>query len=325
MALGNNNPLTQKATGMLGETLVFKNYNGKTVITKKPAPSSKPPSPKQMRCRCIFKVASLMAAQLLSDPVQLERYIALAKSRQSSNALTAARGDALRTIYANPSDYEEAIAQALKDYRPSLPKINSEGAAPVKSLTSPATIIETPPASAGTIDTPVFDSNQLKQQLSDMTKALNHCLHELQTTMAKATDLLQAINALNTSAMENRENTKSEEGTINDSTFTSEINPAFEQAAFNTVTFTSEMTMHAPESNNTNSSAASSPLFETGTTANVTDQRPGAPETSSTTGVRVNDFQRYYFPFPGMQQHLSAGMLDKIAIMIQRNAPGGTG
>lgn len=264
----------------------------------------------------------MMTKQLLSDPEQLERYISLAKSRKSSNALTAARGDVLRTIYANPSDFEEVIAQTLKDYRPSLPETKSEGAAPAGLLTSPVNIIETPLASACTIDTSAFNSNQPKQHLSDITKAINTCLQELQKTMAKANDLLQAINALNSSAM-NSEKTTSEEGTFNDSTFTSEINPPCEQASFKTVTFTSETTMDASEYNTNSSAAVSSPHFETGTIAN--DQPQGAKDSSSPTGIHVNDFQRYYFPFPGMQQHLAAGTLDKIAIMLQRNAQGSTG
>ena len=198
MALGNNNPLTSKVTGMLGQSMVFKQYDGKTVITAKPAPSSKPPSSGQIRCRCTFKVASVMARQLLTDPAELERFKAIARTRKS-NALTQARRAILKLIYANPSDFEEIIAEEIANYTPPVPSPKAGKKTTAHAAGQPDTF-ETLLASAGNITPPAGNTNQITQQLSEMTHALNNCLQEIQKTMAKATEMLNAITALNSTA-----------------------------------------------------------------------------------------------------------------------------
>lgn len=341
MALGNNNPITQHTTGTLGGTIVFKNVNGKTIMTKKPAPSSKPPSTKQIRCRCIFKVAHLMAVQLLTDPEQLERYTTLAKSRKSPNALTAARRDALRLIYANPSEYEELIAQAVESYTPPPPKTVAGSAAPSGLLISPANSFESLLASAGNIATAAGNSQQLTQQLSDMTNMLNHCLQELQKTMAKANEMLKAINVLNASANETNHNTSSDETTSSNVTSTGTTDTT-KQTHTNATTFVRtiddqtfvpavpkhdhHMVDETPTTDITTpseiiASSVPSPFTETQTTGHANNRRQQSLIKSSTGDVLANDFQRYYFPFPGIKQHISTSMLDKIAIIIQGNAP----
>ena len=293
MALGNNNPLIQKVTGTLGETIVFKDYGGKTVISKKPRPSSKPPSPEQLRVRRIFKVAQKMAQQLLTDPEELERYKSIAKSRNSPNALTAARRDALRTIFANPSDFEELIAEATIGEAPGLPV--TESPATSVHANPPANTFDALLAAGGNMSASAGNASHLTQQLADVTNALNHCLQELQKTMAKATEMLQAINVVNASANGR----------------TSGTTDAADETSTPHITTPSEII----------TSSIPSPFTETQTTAPVNDRRQQSPIKSSTRDILSNGFQRYYFPFPGIQQHLSIGMLDKIAIIIQGNAP----
>ncbi|MGC3948438.1 MAG: hypothetical protein QM762_28700 [Chryseolinea sp.] len=359
MALGNNNPLLQKATGMLGDTLVFKDYDGKVVISKKPKPSSKPPSPKQLRARLIFKVAHIIAQQRLTDPEELERYKSIAKSRKSPNALTAARRDALRTIYADPSDFEELIAGfAERDTQPIAANVTQKNL-PITS-NAPANTFDALLASGASINSSAPNANQLIQQLADVTNALHNCLQELQKSMPKATELLQTINVLTASANERTSNAMVEQTTINNvafipgtmvttksidtdtTVFVSTIDDATFANALETPCITSlqchtspsmDIPKHdhhdvdeTPASDITTSSGivASSILSNitvTESTAHINDRRQNTVTKSSGDEVMTTDFQRYYFPFPGIQQHLPEGMLDKIALIIQGNAP----
>ncbi|MEJ1241183.1 hypothetical protein WBG78_23750 [Chryseolinea sp. T2] len=368
MALGNNNPLIQKVTGMLGDTVVFKDYDGKIVISKKPEPSSKPPSAKQLRSRRIFKVANMLAQQRLNNPEELERYKAIAKSRKSPNALTAARRDALRTIYANPSDFEELIAEATIGEAPGLPVTESSAAS--VHANAPANIFEALLAAGSNANASAGNVNPMTQQLADMTNALNHCLQELQKTMTKASEMLQAINGLNASS-EHTFNTTVEQTATNNVAFipgttdTTKSNdtdttvfvrtiddPTFASTAVETQCIASlqhtspqyaspqrhasppaDMPKHdhpnvdeTPTSDITTpseviASSIPSPFTNTQTTAHVNDRRQLSIIKSSTGDVLANDFHRYYFPFPGVKQHISTDMLDKIAIIIQGNAP----
>ena len=55
MAKVANNLVTTKLRGMVGGTLVFRSYNGETVVSAAPAPSTKPASEGQQAVREKFR------------------------------------------------------------------------------------------------------------------------------------------------------------------------------------------------------------------------------------------------------------------------------
>lgn len=97
MAYSNNNPLMQKVSGKLGDTLVVKQVNGKTVFCKVSKPGGKE-SPEQKNNRDQFREASAWAKQTLLDPVQNESFCQEAKRLNLTNPYTAALRFKLREI-----------------------------------------------------------------------------------------------------------------------------------------------------------------------------------------------------------------------------------
>jgi len=197
MARVNNNPILQKLSGTLGETVTFKTYNGETYITKKPRPS-KTESPAQKRRRDQFRLATQMSQRLLLDPEKKAYYTGVAKSRKLRNAYTAANQDALKAIHANP--WEDELPQ--------------DSAGEIRTDTERTEgVKETNPNSNGYANiadellgfgdpskAPTGNTAGLNQQLADATNAIQHCLLELQKAIAKASGLMQAVGELNAKA-----------------------------------------------------------------------------------------------------------------------------
>ena len=84
MAISENNVVTYGLKGKIGDLLVFRKQNGKTVVSKVPAKSSVPPSVLQIAVKERFKLASKFAQQAMLDISLAAIYKALAKKGQSA-------------------------------------------------------------------------------------------------------------------------------------------------------------------------------------------------------------------------------------------------
>jgi len=83
MATSNNNVITYGLSGKVGDLIVFKQQNGKTIVGKMPIKSSKPPTVAQVNVNERFKFASKYAKQAIKDPVLKAKYASFAKTGQS--------------------------------------------------------------------------------------------------------------------------------------------------------------------------------------------------------------------------------------------------
>jgi hypothetical protein len=197
MARVNNNPILQKLSGTLGETVTFKTYNGETYITKKPRPS-KTESPAQKRLRDQFRMASQSAKLLLLDPEKKAYYTGVAKSRKLRNAYTAANQDALKAIHANPPQ-EELPQASAGEIRTNT--VRNEGVKETNHNSNGcANIADELLGFGDPLKAPTGNATGLNQQLADATNAVQHCLLELQKAIAKASELMQAVGELNAKA-----------------------------------------------------------------------------------------------------------------------------
>jgi hypothetical protein len=95
MAFVNTNPLVNGLSGMLGNTLVFKNYYGKTIVASRPR-SPKKQSESQKANRSKFRDATLWARAELRDPARKTYYQKKARQLKLPNAYTAAITDYMR-------------------------------------------------------------------------------------------------------------------------------------------------------------------------------------------------------------------------------------
>ncbi|WP_017259110.1 hypothetical protein [Pedobacter arcticus] len=83
MATSKNNVVTHGLSGKVGDLIVFKQQNGKTIVGKMPQKSSKPPTEAQLSVNERFKLASKYAQQAILDPVLKPKYAGFAKTGQS--------------------------------------------------------------------------------------------------------------------------------------------------------------------------------------------------------------------------------------------------
>lgn len=95
MAIVTTNLLVNGLSGMLGQSLVFKNLHGKTIVTSRPRPP-KTQSEQQRQNRSKFRQASAWAKTTLLDPQQKVYYLQKAKKLKLPNAYTAAIADYMR-------------------------------------------------------------------------------------------------------------------------------------------------------------------------------------------------------------------------------------
>jgi hypothetical protein len=89
MAVSKNNPITHGASGMIGGTVVFRTWNGKTFMYNRPRKPTKQ-SEIQKENRLKFKMAASYAKRMMNDPVKKEEYKQLAQKMNLPNAYTAA-------------------------------------------------------------------------------------------------------------------------------------------------------------------------------------------------------------------------------------------
>jgi hypothetical protein len=95
MAVSKNNPLTHGASGMIGNTMVFRSWNGKTYIYNRPKKPTKQ-SAQQKENRQKFKMATLFAKAMMKDPAKKSEYQTIAKKQKLPNAYTAAITEYMR-------------------------------------------------------------------------------------------------------------------------------------------------------------------------------------------------------------------------------------
>jgi len=74
MAISTDNLITAGMSGDLGGLLIFKNYPGKTVISKVPDMSKVVPSEKQLEEKSRFAEAIRFAQDIIRDPAKKAAY-----------------------------------------------------------------------------------------------------------------------------------------------------------------------------------------------------------------------------------------------------------
>jgi len=74
MARSRNNLFTQGTQGAIGKQMVFKNVNGKTIVSKYPDMSQVEYTKEQLKYKAIFAKAVEYARKILKDPVQKAAY-----------------------------------------------------------------------------------------------------------------------------------------------------------------------------------------------------------------------------------------------------------
>lgn len=203
MAQANNNVLLQKITGTLGDTLTFKQRNGETVICKKSRPT-KTESPKQRWRRDQFASATHLAKQLLLDPEKEKEYIDIAKRRKLDDPYTAAVQDMLAVVHAERWEDSEIYAQTVREAAEKASTANSAATSitergDLNGINGKANICSEL-LDPGSKQHESSKAMELGQQLAHLTNSVTNCMLELQKAMAKATELLQAVNELNASA-----------------------------------------------------------------------------------------------------------------------------
>ena len=85
MAHANNSVITGKFQGMLGKELVFREWDGKTVVAKAPRRRTGEPTPEQVKTQENFLLGARYAKAIVSgaDPGLLDAYKAVLKPRQN--------------------------------------------------------------------------------------------------------------------------------------------------------------------------------------------------------------------------------------------------
>jgi hypothetical protein len=84
MAISNNNPLVDGASGKFGNNLVFRQRGKTTILSARPRPSTQAPTDKQMNQRFLFTEASAYAKSANADPLVKAAYFEKAKGNQTA-------------------------------------------------------------------------------------------------------------------------------------------------------------------------------------------------------------------------------------------------
>ncbi|MGC3944676.1 MAG: hypothetical protein QM762_09165 [Chryseolinea sp.] len=193
MAYAENNPSMGKVSGKLGNTVVIKQYNGKTVYCKVPTPSGNE-SPAQKQNRDQFREASAWSKQVLLDPVHKEYFLQEARRLKLKDAYTAAMGFKLREIKALCSEGEwipmltlkEATAAATRRSK----RQSDQNAA---SHTQPSATTNSNEITD--LRKSVEQSNRiLLESLAAMQKSIQESLSEMNKAMQAITELVKSSN-----------------------------------------------------------------------------------------------------------------------------------
>lgn len=102
-----SNVITHGMSGMVGDTIVFRQVGGKTVVAAAPKPTTKDPSVLQQQQRLKFQEAIIYGKTAMADPSKKAAYEASAK--ESESAFNVAVADLL-----NAPDIESIDISAYK-------------------------------------------------------------------------------------------------------------------------------------------------------------------------------------------------------------------
>lgn len=95
MATFKRNALTKGASGSFEDEFVFRQVNGRTIITSLPKKSDKTSSPAQLEARKKFINASLYAKSAMANPAMKAEYAAIAQFKNLKSTTVAAMTDFL--------------------------------------------------------------------------------------------------------------------------------------------------------------------------------------------------------------------------------------
>jgi hypothetical protein len=116
MAQSKNNPLTKGASGMIGNTVVFRSWNGKTYMYNRPSKPKKQSS-LQKENRTKFSRAVAFSRKMMADPVKKAEYQLIAKQQNLPNAYTAAVTEYMRKPEIVEIDLEGYSGKANQEIR----------------------------------------------------------------------------------------------------------------------------------------------------------------------------------------------------------------
>jgi polynucleotide 5'-kinase involved in rRNA processing len=168
-----NNPLLKHVRGKMGDTFVIKQVGEKTILAAAPRRITTE-SPLQKANRSQFREATLYAKQAQSDPELREHFRAEAQRRKLPNPYTAALSFKLREMKA---------ARLLTSH--------------LTGQHEEQQLQETVSNAAETVSTAAKVVKGVPVERKDAAEMLRDCLAELQGTMAKVSELLQAVQESN--------------------------------------------------------------------------------------------------------------------------------
>ena len=125
MAHSDNSALIRKLRGMLGKELVFREWAGKTVVSKAPKRRNKKSTPDQAKTRINFKFASRYANAVIksADQSLAEAYALLLRPRQNVHSralqdfITVPEINYIRTENYKGVVGDKIIVRAVDDFR----------------------------------------------------------------------------------------------------------------------------------------------------------------------------------------------------------------
>jgi hypothetical protein len=115
MSKSSNNVVMHGHQGMVGDMLVFKQLNGKTIVSTKPRKSNKPPTEGQLLRQERFLEATIYAKNAAKDPVLKLIYDALAGGGKT--AYNVAMADFLKSPVLSKAiteNYSGAVGESIK-------------------------------------------------------------------------------------------------------------------------------------------------------------------------------------------------------------------
>ncbi|MBW0177569.1 hypothetical protein [Sediminibacterium sp.] len=125
MAHSNNSVITGKFQGSLGKELVFRNWNGKTIVAKAPGRRKGEPTADQLKTQDSFLMGSRYAKAISSgaNPELAEAYTAVLKPRQNlySRALedfmSAPKVVSINTRFYKGAEGDKIVIRAKDDFK----------------------------------------------------------------------------------------------------------------------------------------------------------------------------------------------------------------
>lgn len=106
MAHVDDNDITLGLRGRIGKQIVFRKFGNKTIVSKRPKRSSKPPTEGQLLHREKFIIAANYATRSLLQPELKAEYEAIARTMENTSAFAAALADFVKVI-----EIKEIVAQ----------------------------------------------------------------------------------------------------------------------------------------------------------------------------------------------------------------------